>query len=728
MGILLASSLITSAQELKDKDLLDLSLEELLNIVVTTASGKEQRISDAPATVISYSSDQIEVYGWRDLKDMFRAVTGIDISFDVQGEVKSLVTMRGIEGNQKILVLQDGQRQNPITGERFIFGHNIPLHIYKRIEIVYGPASALYGADAYAGVVNLITKDGADVDGVTGSVGYVSTNAVVSNLTFGKSMGNDIDVILSGRVYYGEDFKWHNFYKSPIDYKIVNEYEGDLGNLDKVYPINNWNFLGKIKYKRFTLGFDWQHQLESNAPSSIPSNYGYVRNNVWGQDIRHMYLNYEVYRLGKIDVDATITVGDYKINPASNFYITTDSDENGKLDSGNPGYKYGYSGYVQGSIKSDWRISSKLNIISGISFENVISFPKTQNLSSPYSLDAGLQDDLSYFVDQNGYTFGLLNLTEDIFGERNYSNFSSFVQAESKPTKNLIFTIGGRYDYNSIYKGTFNPRVGIVFKVSEKFTLKALGGTAYIAPSNFYRWENWANPYAMHIPNLDIKPERLQSVETSGIFYASRSVSLRTSVFYNNMSDIIRPISAPEQANGYPYFNPMRETIGESANTGFVEINDNLGQITSYGLEVDFIYRVKDILLSFGYSYTDGLDKETNSNLPKVSQHKLNTNISYTNNKLYGSITARYYSDIWTDPFNSYYGINQPNEGNIQGTIVVYTNIGYRLFPKTTLSLSVDNLLNTKHWGSAPYGESIWIQPRAPQSLFKLFAGINFSF
>lgn len=201
-----------------NNDVFALSLEELLNVQITTATQRSQKLSEAPATVISYSSEQIESYGWRDLKDIFRNVTGVDVSYDVQGEVKTLVTFRGIEGNQKILILQDGQRQNPITGERFIFGHNIPLHIYKRVEIVFGPASAIYGADAYAGVVNLITKDGADIDGATGSIGYVSTNAFVSNLTFGKSINEDIDVILSGRVYYGNDFPYHKHYTDSLDY------------------------------------------------------------------------------------------------------------------------------------------------------------------------------------------------------------------------------------------------------------------------------------------------------------------------------------------------------------------------------------------------------------------------------------------------------------------------------------------------------------------------------
>ncbi len=563
----------TYGQPIEEKDIFSMSLEELMNVEITTASKRAQKISDAPATVISFSAAQIEQFGWRDLKDMFRALTGVDVSYDVQGEVKTLVTMRGVEGNQKILVLQDGQRQNPITGERFIFGHNIPLSIYKRIEIVYGPASALYGADAYAGVINLITKDGSDIDGYSGSIGYISTQAIDGHLSFGKKIDETTDILLFGRIYNGYDFPYHKYYTDSLDYGTVNTYTGRLGQLDKVYPIKNWNLLGKIRYKKFLLGFDWQHQLESNAPSAIPSNYAYVRNNVWGQDIRHIYGIYDLIKNENFNLETLVTLGDYEINPASNFFIPIDTNNDNLLDSAAPGYKYGYSGYLQLGIKSDWMVNEKLNFIAGLTADNVISFPKTKNLQHPFALDGLLEDDLSQFVDTNGYTFGMIGLTDSVFGKRNYKNFGAYVQAQYSPFEKLSITLGGRFDYNSIYKETFNPRVGVIFKTTEKLTFKALVGTAFIAPSNYYRWENWANPYAMHIPNLNIKPEKLRSYEVSGIYFPTKSLSLRASIFRNDMTDIIRPIPAGDQPNNYPYYNPLRLLIGELPNTGFVEIN-----------------------------------------------------------------------------------------------------------------------------------------------------------
>lgn len=708
------------AQETK-KELYDLSLEDLMNIEITTVTQRSQKITDAPATVISFTDDQIEGFGWRDLKDLFRHVTGVDVSYDVQGEIKSLITIRGIEGNQKILVLQDGQRQNPITGERFVFGHNIPLHVYKRVEIVFGPASALYGADAYAGVVNLITKNGADVDGMTASVGYASTNAMVGNLVFGKALNETTDVLISGRIYTGQDFKYHRHYKDPIDYADVERYEGRLGTLAKEYPIKNWNLLCKVKHGKLTMGFDWQHELESNAPSSIPTNYAYVKNNVWGQDIRHLYFTYEIYKTNRFNVSANLSMGDYAINPISNFFIPVDNDGNGLPDDASAGYKYGYSGYVEGSFKALWVLSEKLNVVGGISYSNVLSFPKTKNLDEPYHLDEGYTDNLSFFVDPSGYTFGMLGFRDSVFTEKHYYNLATYAQAEYKPSDKWIITFGGRYDYNSMYKSAVNPRLGIVFKASSRLTLKALYGTAFIAPSNYYRYENWANPYAMHIPNVDIKPERIETFEVSGIYYPSQNLSFRMSVYRNNMKEIIRPVEAPEQAGNYPYYNPVRASIGENPESGFVEVNANLGKIYSYGVELDVKYQLNRFILSVGYGGVNGTDEAMNSNLPKVSQHKLNAGIRYNAKKLYGSVTARYYGDVWTAPGNSYY----QGTSEIPGALVVYTNFGYRFSNRFSANLSVDNLFNRKHWGAAPYGESIWIQPRAPQAMQKLFFGVT---
>ena len=142
----------------QDMDLDNISLSELLDMKVTTASKTEEDIRTAPATMMVVTEQQIKDRGYRDLKDIFRDLPGFDVSEELTGEVRTLAISRGILGANKLLFLKDGKRLNAITGERFVLGNNIPLFNIKRIEIMYGPGAVHYGADAYAGIVNVITK------------------------------------------------------------------------------------------------------------------------------------------------------------------------------------------------------------------------------------------------------------------------------------------------------------------------------------------------------------------------------------------------------------------------------------------------------------------------------------------------------------------------------------------------------------------------------------------
>lgn len=700
-------------------DLLDMSLEELLNTEVVTASKQAQKISDAPATVISISEDQIKKYGYRDLKDVFRSLPGVDVSYDNQGEVRSLVLMRGIMGNQKIAILQDGKKYNPTTGERFVYGHNIPLSFYKRVEIVYGPASALYGADAYSGVINLITKDGADIDGVEASVTYASTQAVIADLLYGGKINEDTDVIVGLRTYQGQDYKLHEDYD---DYAVVNDYKDE--SLNTEYPINNFNLFSKVKHNDFTIGFDWQHTMETNAPATIPNNYAYNDSYVWGQDLRHAYISYDKSIGDDMLVTATVSAGDYEINPASNFLLFQDAE----LSETSASYKYGYSRYYKGEIQFDWDITDRFHIITGFSFEDVLSFPKTKNLDSgPFRTDGDLVDDMSSLVDpETGYVFGLVGLTDSKFGERNYSNTGFFLQGDIDILKNLTLTLGGRFDYNSIYEETINPRAGLVYKPSSDLSLKALVGTAYIQPSNYYRWENFANPFILHVPNQDIKPEKITNISLSSTYYASNNLSIRLDLFRNNLTDVIgAAVVGTEFNQGENYYNPYRAVLGEDPSVDWAEINTNLGKIYTQGFEVDINYKLDNILFNLSYSFVDGKDEEKDHPIAKISPHKVNLKSDYMIGDFTAAVSLRWYSKVQTLKENAVYGDVGDMTYEFEGAFITYLNLSYDFSKHFAVNLAVDNVLGTKHYSAAPYAESGWVMHRAPQALRKIFFGIK---
>lgn len=715
--------LTATAHDYVDTELLhQFSLEELLNVEVVTASKVTQKLTEVPATVRSFNAKQIQQLGFTNLKDIFRALPGFDVSYDSQGEVRTLVVGRGILGNQKLTVLQDGRKYSPTTGERFVYGHNMPLSHIKQVEVVYGPGSALYGADAFSGVVNMISKNGADINGIESNISYVDTDAWVSDITIGHELNNGLDYIFYLNRYHGKDYQFEDKY---TDYQIVKQYQGALGELAVEYPIENWNLFFDGHYENWSFGFDWQHMLETNALSTIPTNYAYVKENVWAQNLGHAYIKYEHELSQHLTYSATASIGHYEVLPKSNFYIVQDTD----LSLGQPSYKYALSQNSHYELQAIYE-GDNYTLVGGLAFENVQSFPKTKNLDDgPFDASGPLIDDLSMFVDDNGYTFGQIGLDKAQFGEHNYHNASAYLQGQSKIGEHLDITFGARYDKNSMYGSTLNPRLSIIYHHSDTHSSRINHGSAYIQPSNYYRWENWANPFAMHIPNQDISPETVDNTALSTTYFKD-NYSIKAEVYYNALNNVIRPVPAATQQNDYPYYNPLREIIGESPNTGYVEINANQGQITTYGGEIEFNIVSGDFNTTLAYSYVAGDDNDYE--IAKTSKHKLLANIQYQHHHWTFGGTIRYYSNVNTAAFNSQYGIfaegQYGGEMKFDGATIIYTNLNYQVNGQISVNLGIDNLLDTSHYGAAPYGESVWIEPKAPQAGRKVKLGVTVNF
>ncbi len=699
------------------ESLMDLSLEELMNLEVVTSSKISQEGTRSPVTVRTITQEQIQRMGFRDLKDIFRVLPGFDLSYDVQGEVKTLVLGRGILGNQKLSILLDGKKYSPPTGERFVYGHNMPLSNIKRIEIVYGSASALYGADAFSGVVNLISMDGEELNGAKVDIGYMDTEATVADFTWGKLFSSGLDLVFSARAYQGDDFLFHENYR---EYDVVNAYGEPLSREPNTYPIENWNVFAKARKGDWSFGFDWQHQLESNAPSTIPTNYAYVEDFVWGQDLGHVWLKHDKNLNDRLHFGTTLSYSHYEVNPDSNFYVIQDVG----LSTAAPSYKYALSKSVKVESQGTWSFE-KGSLVAGVFFEDIKSFPKTQNLDNPFDTSGPLEDDLTAFQDENGYTFGLLGLTESIFGERNYTNWGGYTQGQWSPRDDMDFTLGLRYDQNSIYGGTVNPRLGYVYRPHTEWTLRASYGTAYIQPSNYYRWENWGNPFAMHIPNEEIKPETVESLSMSALWIKGNH-SLQVEVFYNDLKDVIRPVAAPAQADNYPYYNPLRTIVGEDPSTGFVEINVNQGEIQTYGAEIELSIKRDRMLSTVSWTYQDGDD----NGLPiaKTSENKIIGNVEYAADRWEAGGTIRYFSSIHTAASNSFFGLGGNGEMSFDGATILYGNFLWKMTNQLKLNLAVDNLLDERYFGASPYGESVWITPRAPQAGRKAWLNLQWRF
>jgi outer membrane receptor for ferrienterochelin and colicins len=184
--------------------LLDYSLEELMNVEVVSASVSKQTLSAAPSTVLVITSQQIDERGYEELSDVLRDVPGIDL-IHLHGYVPTYIYFRGMYGadNLRALLMIDGIPENNIAGTNNLAGPAYSLHNVERIEIIYGPSSSVYGANAFGGAINIITKKAETINGLKLQRGQGNLNTSFEKAAYGIKKG-PVDLSFSGSLYRTE--------------------------------------------------------------------------------------------------------------------------------------------------------------------------------------------------------------------------------------------------------------------------------------------------------------------------------------------------------------------------------------------------------------------------------------------------------------------------------------------------------------------------------------------
>lgn len=193
----------TAGAQQEEKDLSEVSLEELSNIQVYSASKHMQSASQAPASVTVVTADEIQKYGYRNLADILRSVPGFYVTYDRD---YTFVGVRGFgrlgDWNSRILVLIDGHRSNNNVLGQAMLGNEflVDIDMVERVEIVCGPSSSLYGANAFFAVINVITRTPKQVKDweLSFQTGSFGTNE--GRATYGHEF-NGLGMVLSGTFY-----------------------------------------------------------------------------------------------------------------------------------------------------------------------------------------------------------------------------------------------------------------------------------------------------------------------------------------------------------------------------------------------------------------------------------------------------------------------------------------------------------------------------------------------
>lgn len=464
-----------------------------MNIEVISASKVQQQIRDVSATVHVISADQIKERGYFTLEEALSDLPGFQFR-NIIG-FNSYVFMRGAPSqNNLILLLVDGVQINELNSGGFYGGGQFNLSDIERIEVVYGPASALYGTNAISGIVNVITKspDEKNQGHVSLLGGNFKTGLVDFNL---KSYDAD------------KDFGYYisGMYKTSEKANLAgaegdNNWTNDMENFE-----DDLSLSAKLRLKSLTAGVVYQEKQASMTTNYKSVGEKYLdKNTLWDIVFFNGFLKYTNNKSKQWALNSMLYYRNATVKPNTIDDIIKATD----TTSGNQVAYYRPNQLVGLENQFNYSATERLMIIGGVIGE-------IEQLSDGFSISISNSQDIAPPAPKKPNL-----LTNKLF--------SYFVQVHYKIFDQLSFIGGLRQDFSSYYGQVFTPRTGLVFN-ENRFTAKLLYDEAFRAPKP---WD-----YNYGTGNNDLRPEKMQSIELALSYLVMDNLSIGSSVYGNLIKD-----------------------------------------------------------------------------------------------------------------------------------------------------------------------------------------------
>lgn len=595
-------------------DFYNLSLAELGQIEISIATGNSTPLDRAPATATVISAGEIQAMGARTLNDVLETVPGLHVSLSSLSRLDSVYSIRGIHTglNPQVLLLMNGVpvQYNVQGGRPTLF--RLPVTSIERVEVIRGPGSAVYGADAYAGVINVITKDAGAIDAtrIGGSVGSFNSRDLWLQ-TAGE--WNDIGIALN--VAYqesdGDDQRRVNSdLQSALDAGLGTDASLAPGALSTRYQLLDTHLALTSERVQFNL-WNWYSTdagVGAGAAQALDpvgrddsdlwlGDFTYHLNSdtsVWDNSIRLNYLQY--------DQESEFVL----LPPGTAVLIGGD----GNIDFQNPvgpvSFPDGYLGQP-GGFAEDTQVDL-VTIFKGwdahrIRFALGSRYQSLQP-SEKKNFGPGVIDGTDSVVDG---TLTDVSDTEHVFlaDSSRTINYVS-LQDEWQLATDLQFTVGVRHDHYSDFGSTTNPRMALVWAANDRLTTKLLYASAFRAPS-FTEQFSKNNPVSLGNPELE--PERINTAELAFAYSFNASVMANLTLFEYRAKDMIE-------------FIPDELATTKTA--------DNARDQDGQGFELELNWKPSAQLhFATSYSQQDAKDAYTDETIPDAPGQQLKANVNW---------------------------------------------------------------------------------------------------
>lgn len=709
LALVLASQLIAFprhviADETEDKSYFEMSLEELINITVVTASSFDQKVSDASAIIDVYTAEQIRDLGVDNLYDFLSFLPGIEIIETYYGY--TVVQFRGIlqshYTNKSSLLLNGQPLYDEIISSYYL--EQIPMSVIDKVEVIRGPGSVLYGTNAFAGVINVITKDGKSMDG---SALYLKGGSFnTGKVSFAS--GREIDGI---DIFFGGEFNESDGYEKSVlwdeddaDSAAGTTGERPYGNRTlgfypddrKSYENDYANFFTSVGYRDVAVSavyFESRKDKFGIIPTLVSTGERHVRGYSVNARYHRSLLDNKALVRGIVWHDWISK--DERINS----YPPAIRAAGAPHDQTYGGVKTGFQ------TQASYPVAEKLDLMGGFGYES--------SSSDPYLF---LYTDS---VSQAGEP--IQNLAANaILEEKSTNDVWAFMQASWSPVENVDIQAGSRVNTNEQAGSVLIPSIGVVFHPTEKFVVKCLYGAGFRNPSFFEKYVQTVNVLA---GDKDLKPERINTIEI-GMDYSFSNYSLRINGFHTITDKLImRRALIPEEIvelNARPGYGSGSMDWSK----GFVYYNSK-GEVYN-GVEFSFQGRPTTRLTMQGNAtYKIGEDEDGNE-LKYFAPFHANLAVRFSPMKSINStLTLQYVAER-----EGNYAAKSPWQtwpdaasGGTDYTLDAYTLLNARIGVKPVdpieLSIIFKNILDTEYYYPEYIRRSIPSIPGGPgQSFF----------
>jgi outer membrane receptor for ferrienterochelin and colicins len=597
----------------------DLALAYGDKSTISIATGSPQPITRAPAVATVITAHDIAAMGATDLDQALESVPGLHVSM-TSIALTPIYSFRGIftNHNPQVLMLVNGiPITDTVLGDRGQVWGGMPLENVARIEVIRGPGSALYGADAFSGVINIITKTAADINGTEYGLRAGSFNSRDAWVQHGGKLGKlDAAFYLSagntdgqkGIIQQDAQSAWDTYFGSIIpSYTPVSRAPGPINAERKAIDASAdlsheaWRFRSAYQKREVGAGMGVAGSLDPNAlghSSRLYLDLSYEKVN-WVP-------NWDVS--GVAGYSNIKEKGDpaYTLYPAGAF---GGMYPNGMI--GNPAHSQRHTHASVSAFYTGFE-QHRVRIGTGYRIEDLYETQETKNFDANLlPLPGGLTD-----------VTGNPALIYMMPHRRNVSY--AFAQDEWSFAKDWALTAGVRHDRYSDFGGTTNPRLALVWDAAYNIVVKAMHGTAFRAPS-------FAELYSINNPvifgNSNLKPETITTDELAFAWQPVAKLQNNLNFFRYRMRDII--LSSPSA----PQYHNAGDQVGR-------------------GLELEStLDATSDLRLTGNYSLQHSIDQTTGQDAGMAPHRRLFVRADWRFASLWQvSTKANYVADRMREP------------------------------------------------------------------------------